>query len=210
VEEAKVDLAIVEFYRHIFGPHATPDSSAQQGYPDWQTAIVHAFETPERYLEAIQPVIKAHQSIVRHKGGLDGYMNVLLKVTDAYEHARERMFDLGALVGRYTISSGLWEEEAGEYKFKKSVELNKALADPNRATGFVYLDRRGDLVHSYRLTSTIRNSSGRTVTSEAADLNPVLLVPHTFDERLADPTLVSFIDFGEHHNCRLEMTFQSK
>ncbi|UCC98711.1 MAG: hypothetical protein JSW66_02205 [Phycisphaerales bacterium] len=161
-------------------------------------------------MEAIQPVTRAHQSILRQKGGLDSYVNVLLKVTDAFEWARERMYDAGALVGRYNISSELWEEQEGEYRFRKSVELNKALADPNRTTGFVYLDRQGDLVHSYRPASTIVNSSGQTVTSKAADLSPVRLVPHTFSERLNEPSPVSLIDFGEHQNCRLEIIFLSK
>jgi hypothetical protein len=210
LEAAKVDLAIIEFYRHIFGPHVMADLSEGPAYPDWQTALVHAFETPERYLQAIQPVTKAHQNIIRQKGGLDRYVNVLLRVTDAYERARERMFDAGALVGRYKISSEMWEEEAGEYRFRKTVELNRALADPNRRTGFVYLDRQGDLVHSYRLASTIRNSRGQTVTSKGANLSPVLLVPHMFNERLNEPSLVSLIDFGEHQNCRLEMIFLSK
>lgn len=210
LEEAKVDLAIIEFYRHIFGPHVMADLSEGPGYPDWQTALVHAFETSQRYVEAIQPVTRAHQSVLRQKGGLDSYVNVLLKVTDAFEWARERMLDAGALVGRYTISSELWEEQEGEYKFRKSVELNKALADPNRTTGFVYLDRQGDLVHSYRPASTISNSSGQMTVSEEADLSPVLLVPHTFCERLTKSSLVSLIDFGERQKCRLEIIFLSK
>ncbi|MEK7993707.1 MAG: hypothetical protein AAB403_07885, partial [Planctomycetota bacterium] len=120
LEEAKVDAAIIEFYRHIFGPHVTGDLPPGRAYPDWQTAVVNAFETKEQYLQAIQPVTRAHKNLMRQKGGLDSYFTVLLKVTDAYERARERMFQAGLLVGRYQISSELWESQEGKYELTKT------------------------------------------------------------------------------------------
>jgi hypothetical protein len=210
LEEAKADAAIIEFYRHVFGPHVTVDSSAARAYPDWQTALVNAFGTNQRYLQAIQPVTTAHRSLMRKKGGLDSYVTVVLKVTDAYERARERMFEAGSLVGRYQISSELWESQEGEYEFRKRVDLNKSLADVNRKTGFVCIDRRGDLVHSYHLASIMKNWRGETITSPAADLSPVLLVPHTFEQRLDEPSPICFIDFGKQQNYRLKIVLLSK
>jgi hypothetical protein len=210
LEEAKVDAAIIELYRHMFGPHVFVDASLARACPDWQTAVVNAFETKEQYRQAIQPVTRTHKNLMRQKGGLDSHVAVVLKVTDAYERARERMFEAGLLVGRYHISSELWEFQEGQYEFTKRVELNKSLADPNRETGFVCIDRRGDLVHSYHLASTVKNSSGETITSPAGDLSPVLLVPHSFEQRLNEPTTVCLIDFGKQQNYRLKIVLLSK
>jgi len=210
LEEAKVDLAIIEFYRQMFGPDAIGDSSAEQAYPDWQTALVDIFETKERYLQAIEPITRAHKSSMQATSGLDSYVSVLLKMADACQRARQRMFDMGALVGRYEISSELWEQEGGAYEFKKSAELNRPLVHPNRRPGFVHINGDGDLVHSYRLASTVKNSNGQTITSQAEDARAVLLVPHTYADNLARPSAVALIDFGKHHSCRLEIVFQSK
>ncbi len=210
LEEAKMDAAVIEFYRHLFGPHVTVDSPAGRAYPDWQTAIVKAFETKEQYVQAIQPVTKAHRNLMRQKRGVDSYVTIILKVTDAYERAKERMFEAGSLVGRYQISSELWESQEGQYKFTKKVELNKSLADVSRDTGFVCIDRRGDLVHSYHLASTVTNWRGETITSPAGDLSPVLLVPHTFEQHLNEPTPVCLIDFGKQQNYRLKIVLLSK
>ncbi len=210
LEEAKTDLAIIEFFRQMFGPDAVGGSSAEQAYPDWQTALVDIFETKERYLQAIEPITRAHKNSVRATAGLDSYVSVLLKIADACELARQRMFDMGALVGRYKISSELWEQEGGAYRFKKSVELNRPLGHPNRRPGFIHINEDGDLVHSYRFASTIKNSNGQTITSQADDAHPVLLVPHTYTDSLARPSAVALIDFGKHHSCRLEIVFQSK
>jgi hypothetical protein len=210
LEEAKVDAAIIEFYRRIFGPHVTADLPPGRAYPDWQTAVVNAFETKEQYVQAIQPVTTAHRNLMRKKGGLDSYVTVVLKVTDAYERARERMFEAGSLVGRYQISSELWESQEGKYEFSRRVELNKSLADPARKTGFVCIDRQGDLVHSYHLASTVTNWRGETITSPAADLSPVLLVPHTFEQRLNEPSPICFIDFGKQQNYRLKIVLLSR
>ncbi|MHC4496536.1 MAG: hypothetical protein ACYSYM_12025, partial [Planctomycetota bacterium] len=179
-------------------------------YPDWQTALVDIFETKERYLQAIEPITRAHKSSMQATSGLASYVSVLLKMADACQRARQRMFDMGALVGRYEISSELWEQEGGAYKLKKSVELNRSLGHPNRRPGFVHINGDGDLVHSYRLASTVKNSNGETITSQADDANPVLLVPHTYADNLARPSAVALIDFGKHHLCRLEIVFQSK
>lgn len=210
LEEAKVDAAVIEFYRHLLGPHVAGDSSGGRIYPDWQTAIVNAFETKEQYLQAIQPVTRAHRNLMRQKGGLDSYVTVVLKVTDAYERARERMFEIGSLVGRYQISSELWESQEGKCEFTKRVELNKSLADMNRTTGFVCIDRHGDLVHSYHLASTVTNWRGETITCPATDPCPVLLVPHTFEQRLDEPLSVCLIDFGKQQNYRLKIVLLSK
>ncbi|TKJ35007.1 MAG: hypothetical protein CEE38_16240 [Planctomycetes bacterium B3_Pla] len=210
LEEAKVDLATIEFYRQMFGPDAVGDSSAEQAYPDWQTALVDIFETRDRYLQAIEPIARAHKNSMQATGGLDSYVSVLLKIANACQRARQRMFDMGALVGRYEISSELWEQEGGAYRFKKSVELNRPLGRPNRRPGFVHINGDGDLVHSYRSASTIKNSNGETITSRVEDANPVLLVPHTYADSLARPSAVALIDFGKHHSCRLEIVFQSK
>jgi len=210
LEEAKVDLAIIEFYRQMFGPDAIGGSSPEQAYPDWQTALVDIFETKERYLQAIEPITRAHKSSMQATAGLDSYVSVLLKMADACQRARQRMFDMGALVGRYEISSELWEQEGGAYEFKKSAELNRPLGHPNRRPGFVHINGDGDLVHSYRLASTVKNSNGQTITSQAEDARAVLLVPHTYADNLARPSAVALIDFGKHHSCRLEIVFQSK
>ncbi len=210
LEEAKLDAAIIEFYRHLFGPHVTVDSPTGHADPNWQTAIAKAFETKEQYLQAIQPVTKAHRNLMRQKGGLDSHIAVVLKVADAYERSRERMFEAGSLVGRYHVNSELWESQEGQYKFTKRVELNKSLADVSRKTGFVCIDRRGDLVHSYHLASTVTNWRGETIASPAGDLSPVLLVPHTFEQRLNEPTPVCLIDFGKQQNYRLKIVLLSK
>jgi len=120
------------------------------------------------------------------------------------------MFEIGSLVGRYHISSELWESQAGKYEFRKRVELNKALAEANRTTGFVCIDRKGNLVHSYHLASTITNWRGEMTTSPAADLSPVLLVPHSFEEHVDEPTTVCLIDFGKQQNYRLKIVLLSK
>lgn len=210
LEEAKMDLVIIEFYRQMFGPDAVGGFSAEQAYPDWQTALVDIFETKEGYLHAIEPITRAHKNSVRATAGLDSYVSVLLKMADACELARQRMFDMGALVGRYKISSELWEQEGGAYKFKKSVELNGSLGHPNKRSGFVHINGDGDLVHSYRSVSTVKNSNGQTITIREEDANPVLLVPHTYADNLASPSAVALIDFGKHHSYRLEIVFQSK
>lgn len=210
LEEAKVDLAIIEFYRQMFGPDAVGGSSAEQEYPDWQTALVDIFETKERYLQTIEPITRAHKNSMQATGGLDSYVSVLLNVADACERARQRMFDMGALVGRYEISSELWEQEGGAYRFKKSVELNRPLGHAYKRSGFVHINGDGDLVHSYRSASTVKNSNGQTITSQAEDARAVLLVPHTYADNLSRPSAVALIDFGKHHSCRLEIVFQSK
>jgi len=209
LSEAKFDIAIIELYRHIFGPNVV-GSSPGQGYPDWQTVFVDTFQTKERFLQAIEPVTKAHGSLIRTKRGLDSYLNVLIKITDSYEHARTRIFDMGYLIGRYKISTELWEEQENEYVFRKRAELNRALADPNRKTGFVYIDRQGHLAHSYSFASTVQNSSGETITSQSADMSPLLLVPHTYSDSFSNPSQVALIDFGKHQHCRLKIMFQSK
>ena len=210
MEEAKLDAAIIEFYRHLFGPHVTADSPAGLAFPDWQTAIVQTFESKQQYLQAIEPLTRAYGNLMRQKRGVDSYVTAVLRVIDAYHDARERMFEIGSLVGRYHISSELWESQGGKHEFRKRVELNKALAEANRTTGFVCIDRRGDLVHSYHLASTITNWQGETITSPAADLNPVLLVPHTFEQHLDEPTTVCLIDFGKQQNYRLKIVLLSK
>jgi len=210
LQEAKVDVAIIEFYRHIFGPHVTADASSGQAYPDWQTAIIKAFETKEQYLQAIQPVAKAYRNQMRKKGGLDSFVAVALKVTDAYERARERMLEAGSLVGRYLISSELWESQGEQYGLVKRVDLNKSLADVSRKSGFVCIDRRGDLVHSYHLASTVKNWREETISSPEGDLGPVLLVPHTFEQHLNEPTPVCLINFGKQQNYKLKIVLHSK
>ncbi|MFH1716822.1 MAG: hypothetical protein ABIF19_05685 [Planctomycetota bacterium] len=210
LEEAKLDMAIIEFYRHVVGPHAVGGLSPGVTYPDWQSAIVGSFETKERYLQAIGLITKAHKNILRSKRGLDSYLNVFLKMIDACERARERMFDSALIVGRYNISSELWEQEASEFKLTRKAELNRALGDPTRIAGFVYINREGDLVHSYRFASIVENSIGETITSEAGDLSPVLLVPHTFTKHLGIPVAVALVYFGNQQQRKLTVLFQSK
>jgi hypothetical protein len=209
-EEAKLDAAIIEFYRRLFGPHIAADSLAGRAYPDWQTAIVQTFDSKQRYLQAIEPVARTYGNQMRQKRGLDSYVTVVLKVTEAYLHARERMFEAGSLVGRYHISSELWESQGEQCEFRKRVELNKALAEPNRTTGFVCIDRQGDLVHSYHLASAVTNWAGETIISAEADLSPILLVPHSFEQRLNEPATVCLIDFGKQQNYRLKIVLLSK
>jgi len=210
LEEAKLDMAIIEFYRHIFGPHAMGGFSPGITYPDWQSAIADSFETEERYLQAIERITKAHRDLLRTKGGLDSYVNVFLKMIDACEHARKRIFDIALLLGRYNISSELWEKEGNEYKFTRKAELNRALGDPNRKGGFVHINMEGDLVHSCRFASTVENSRGETITSEAGDLSPVLLVPHTFTKHLGNPVAVALVYFAKQQQYKLTILFQSK
>ncbi len=210
MEEAKLDAAIIEFYRHLFGPHVTADLLAGLAYLDWQTAIVQTFESKERYLQAIEPVTRTYGNLMRQKRGLDSYVTVVLKVTEAYQHARERMFEAGSLVGRYHISSELWESQEGQYEFRKRVELNKSLAEPNRTAGFVCIDRQGGMVHSYHLASAVTDWQGEMITSAAGDLGPVLLVPRSFEQRLNEPTTVCLIDFGKQQNYRLKIVLLSK
>ncbi len=212
LERARIDLVIVDFYRLIFGPDAGGGSSPEQSYPDWQTAIIDRFKTKENYLRAIEPITEAYKRLVRERSGLDSYLNVLLLTADAYERAAERMFDLGSLVGRYLISSELWEERDGEYKFQKAMELNnaRALAGPRREAGFIYIDPNGDLTHSYQLASTVSRSDGETITSREGDLTPVVLVPHTYAECLNEPSVIAVIDFGRDRPCRLKIIFKSK
>ncbi len=211
LEQVGIDVAIVEFYRQIFGPDSCRDSS-EPVCPDWQTAIVGSFKTKESYLQATGSVSEAYKRLVSERSGLDSYLNVLLMAADAYERATERMYDLGVLVGRYLISSELWEEQGGEYKLQKAIELNsaRALVGPGREAGFVYINEAGDLAHSYHLASTIRNASGEVLTSQAEDIAPVPLVPHAFAEHLAEATAVAVIDFGKRQQCRLNILFQSK
>ncbi len=211
LEQAAIDMAIVEFYRQMFGPDSRRDSS-QRVCPDWQTAIVGSFKTKGSYLQAIGSITEAYKGLVSERSGLDSYLNMLLMAADAYERAAERMFNLGSIVGRYLISSELWEEQGGERKLQKGIELNsaRALAGPGREAGFAYIDAAGDLAHSYHLASTIRNSGGETVASQAEDLSPVMLVPHTFAEHLPKPSVVAVIDFGRQQQYRLNILFQSK
>lgn len=212
LERAGIDLVIVEFYRHMFGPDAAGGSSPEQAYPDWQTAIIDRFKTKQDYLRAIEPITEAYKRLVRERSGLDSYLNVLLTTADAYERAAERMFDVGSLIGRYLINSELLEERDGEYKSHKVMELNhaRALAGSRREAGFAYIDQSGDLAHSYHLDSSISKSDGETITSRAGDLTPVLLVPHTYAEYLNEPSVMAVIDFGRDRQCRLKIIFQSK
>lgn len=212
LEQAEIDMAILEFYRQIFGPDALGDSSSEQVCPDWQTAIVGRFKTKEEYLRAAEPITEAYKHLVSERSGLDSYLNVLLMFADAYERAAQRMYDIGSIVGRYMIRSELWQEHSGDYKFRKGVELNsaKALAGHGREAGFVYINDTGDLAHSYHLASTIRNSGGETIASQAGDRTQVLLVPHTFVEHLLDPSIVAIIGFGKQRRYRLNILFQSK
>lgn len=224
LEDAKLELAIIEFYRHIFGPRAAGGFSAGITYPNWQSAIVGSFETKESYLAAIEPVTKAQKNIVRDRRGLDSYLNVVIKMIDACEHIRESMFDLALLLGRYDISSELWEKEGDNYKLTRKAELNGELEDPNHKDGFAYIDRQGNLVHSYQFDSTVENAEGQTITSEAGDLSPVLLVPRTFSgppnakegvwgtpsKELDNPAVVAQVYFGKQHQYKLTILFQSK
>jgi hypothetical protein len=120
------------------------------------------------------------------------------------------MYDVASLVGRYKIRSELWGKEAGEYQLRRAVDLNPALGDPHRTTGFVCIDREGNLVHSYRGASVIKNSRGETITSQAGDLSPVLLVPHTCTKHLIEPSLVAVIYFGKDLQEKLKILFQTK
>lgn len=210
LEDAKLDVSIIEFYRHIFGPRAAGGLSAGITYPNWQSAIVGSFETKESYLAAIEPITKAQKNIVRDRRGLDSYLNVALKMIDACVHTRESMFDLALLLGRYDISSELWEKEGGIYKLTRKAELNSALENPNHKDGFAYINRQGDLVHSYQFSSTVENAEGQTITSEAGDLNPVLLVPCTFLKHLSNPAAAAQVYFGKQHQYKLVILFQSK
>jgi hypothetical protein len=210
LEDAKLDVAIIEFYRHIFGPRAAGGSSAGITYPNWQSAIVAGFETKESYLTAIEPITKAQKNIVRDRRGLDSYLNVALKMIDACVHTRESMFDLALLLGRYDISSELWEKEGDIYKLTRKAELNSELENPSHKDGFAYISRQGDLVHSYQFSSTVENAEGQTITSEAGDLNPVLLVPGTFSKQLDNPAAVAQVYFGKQHQYKLMILFQSK
>ena len=210
LEEAKLDAAIIDFYRRLFGPHVGAGSPAAQTHGDWQTTLVRTFETKEAYLHAVQPVNTVYKDLMRKKGGLDSFVTVVLKLTDAYERARERMFDAALLVGRYLISSELWESQEGKYVLVKKVELNKSLAEVSRKTGFVCIDRQGDLAHSYHLASTVTDWQGQTISSPEADLNAVVLVPHTFEQRLNEPTQVCLVDFGKQQNHRLKIVLHSK
>jgi hypothetical protein len=210
LEDAKLDVAIIEFYRHIFGPRAAGGSSAGITYPNWQSAIAGSFETKESYLAAIEPITKAQKNIVRDRRGLDSYLNVALKMIDACVHTRESMFDLALLSGRYDISSELWEKEGSEYKLTRKAELNSEIENPSHKDGFAYINRQGDLVHSYQFASTVENAEGQTITSEAGDLSPVLLVPGTFSKQLDNPAAVIQVYFGKQHQYKLAILFQSK
>ena len=224
LEDAKLDVAIIEFYRHIFGPRAAGGLSAGITYPNWQSAIVGSFETKESYLATIEPITKAQKNIVRDRRGLDSYLNVALKMIDACVHTRESMFDLALLSGRYDISSELWEripqthsfafggpdKEGSEYTLSRKAELNSELENPSHKDGFAYISRQGDLVHSYQFASTVENAEGQTIASETGDLKPVLLVPGTFLKQLDNPAVVAQVYFGKQHQYKLTILFQSK
>ena len=210
LEDAKLDVAIIEFYRHIFGPRAASGSSAGITYPNWQSAIVCSFDTKESYLAAIEPITKAQKNIVRDRRGLDSYLNVALKMIDACVHTRESMFDLALLSGRYDISSELWEKEGNVYKLTRKAELNSELENPSHKDGFAYINRQGNLIHSYQFASTVENAEGQKITSETGDLSPVLLVSGTFSKQLDNAAAVAQVYFGKQHQYKLTILFQSK
>ena len=210
LEDAKLDVAIIEFYRHIFGPRAASGSSAGITYPNWQSAIVCSFDTKESYLATIEPITKAQKNIVRDRRGLDSYLNVALKMIDACVHTRESMFDLALLSGRYDISSELWEKEGNVYKLTRKAELNSELENPSHKDGFAYINRQGNLIHSYQFASTVENAEGQKITSETGDLSPVLLVSGTFSKQLDNAAAVAQVYFGKQHQYKLTILFQSK
>jgi hypothetical protein len=208
--QAEIDTAIIEFYRKMLGLDRINGSSREQTYPDWQTTLIERFVTKQTYLKAVKPIVNACRMSIGATSAVDTFVGICLKTLEAYENARQRMYDVASLVGRYKISSELWEKQAGEYQFRRAVELNLTLADPDRATGFVYIDREGNLVHSYRFASVIKTSRGETITSQAGDLNPVLLVPHTCTKHLIEPSLVAVIYFGKDLQEKLRVLFQTK
>jgi hypothetical protein len=208
--QAELDIATIKLYRKIFGLESVGGSLVRRTYPDWQTAIIDKFQTKDLYLKMVEPITNAQKKSIRTTKGIDSYLGLSLEFFEADESARQRVYDMASLVGRYKIRSELWEKEADEYKLRKEAQLNTALADPNRKTGFVHIGREGDLLHSHRFASIVKNSRGETITSKTGDLNPVLLVAHTCTKHLSNPSLVAVIYFGTRQQYKLRLMFQSK